>query len=270
MIYHEKIPYSMTVRKDRRSDYVRGIDHWHQRAEIIYVVDGHFEIKSGGQQKRCGPGDLAVIRSGEIHSIQGESLREIYIITFDLTMFYRFLPEACFPKWFISSLEQRQAGVDQEIAFLLEDIFQESTKQEPLFETFMRASLLRLFGILNRHFEDLSFKDGKQLIRLQELQAALEYIASHYAEPITLAEVATAIGYTPSYVSKLFVSKIGLNFKAYLDNIRINKAADLLASTRLTVADISAQCGFENVRTLNNTFRRIVGQSPSQYRKSIE
>lgn len=269
MIYHEKIPYAFTVRKVKSSSDNRGFDHWHQRVEILYVVDGTYQIQSGGKQLLCGPGDLVVIRSGEIHSVQGESEREIYIVTFDLTMFYRFLPEVCFPKRFISFQEQQQAGVDKEIAFLLEEMFQENSRQDSLYDAFVRAGILRLFSTLIRHFEDISFKEDKNFIRLQQLQSALEYIASHYAEPITLAEVATAIGYTPSYVSTLFVSKIGLNFKTYLDNIRINKAADLLGSTRLTVADVAAQCGFDNVRTFNNAFRRVTGQSPSQFRKNI-
>ena len=269
MIYHEKIPHSMTVRKVKSSSYNQRIDHWHQRAEILYVVDGTYQVRSGGQEMRCGPGDLVFIRSGEIHSIQGESERESYIVTFDLTMYYRFLPDGCFPKWFVSAQEQQQAGVEKEIPLLLEEMYQEISGQAPLFEAFIQAGILRLFSLLIRHFEDLSFKDDKKLMRLQQLQSALEYIATHYAEPLTLAEVATAIRYTPSYVSTLFVSKIGLNFKAYLDNIRINKAADLLGATQLTVTDIAAQCGFDNVRTFNNTFRRVVGQSPSQFRNSI-
>ena len=269
LIYHEKISYAVTIRKSKASGYGQGIDHWHQRVEMIYVVEGKCQIRSSGQRMLCEAGDLVVVRSGEIHAIEGDTERQLYVVTFDPTIFYRFTPEASFPKRFISAREQQQAGVDKEIARLLEEIFQEDLRQEPLFETFMRAGILRLYSILLRHFEDVSSKDDKNYIRLQQLQSALEYIASHYAEPITLAEVATAIGYTPSYVSTLFVSKIGLNFKTYLDNIRINKAADLLGSTRLTVADVAAQCGFDNVRTFNNTFRRVVGQSPSQFRKSI-
>ena len=118
------------------------------------------------------------------------------------------------------------------------------------------------------HFEDDSATDEKTLARRQQFQLALEFIAEHYARSITLADVAEVINYTPSYVSTLFVSCTGVNFKTYLDHFRVKKAADLLCSTRQTVTDIAIQCGYDNVRTFNNVFRRVTGQSPSQLRKN--
>ena len=76
------------------------------------------------------------------------------------------------------------------------------------------------------------------------------------------------MNYTPTYVSTLFVSCAGVNFKTYLDNFRVKKAADMLCSTQQTITDIASQCGYDNVRTFNNAFRRVTGQSPSQLRKN--
>ncbi len=264
-IRHEKIKHNLTVRKSAGPGM--GIDHWHQRAELVYVMDGACQIRISKQQRLCGPGDLAVIRSGEIHSLLS-NYYSTYIYTFDPAMFSQFLPEFRFPKSFISAEEQKEAGLDREIARLFDEIYREKVAEEPLCEPIMRADVLRLYSLLIRHFEDSTPRDEKSLARLQQFQTALEYIAEHYAQPITLADVAEVINYTPSYVSTLFVSCAGVNFKTYLDNFRIKKAADLLCSTHLTVTDIALQCGFENVRTFNNVFRRITGQSPSQLRKT--
>lgn len=263
-IRHEKIKHNLTVRKTTGSGF--GIDHWHRRAEFVYILEGECLICVGKQRRLCGPGDLAVIRSGEIHSLSDFHLT--YIFTFDPAMFSQFLPEFRFPKSFISAEEQKEAGLDREIARLFDEIYREKAAEEPLCEPIMRADVLRLYSLLIRHFEDSTPRDEKSLARLQQFQTALEYIAEHYAQPITLADVAEVINYTPSYVSTLFVSCAGVNFKTYLDNFRIKKAADLLCSTHLTVTDIALQCGFENVRTFNNVFRRITGQSPSQLRKT--
>ena len=264
-IKHERITHNLTVRKSAGQGL--GIDHWHQRAEFVYIMDGECQIRIGKQQRLCKAGDLAVIRSGEIHALLS-SYYYGYIYTFDPAMFSHFLPESRFPRSFISAQEQKEAGLDGEIARLFDEIYQEMTNQEPLCEPIMRADVLRLYSLLVRRFEDDSFKDEKNQARRQQFQEALEYIADHYADHITLADVAEIMNYTPSYVSTLFVSCAGVNFKTYLDNFRIKKAADMLCSTQQTIADIAIQCGYENVRTFNNTFRRVTGQSPSQLRKN--
>ena len=265
-IIHEKINYSLTVRKS--AGPASGFDHWHQRAEFIYVLEGECWIKASKQERTCGPGDLAVFRSGEIHALLGRGDFLVYIYTFDPAMFSHFLPESRFPRSFISAEEQKTAGLDGEIIRLFHQIYQENINQEPLHEALVRADILRLYSLLVRHFEDDSTRDEKSLARQQQFQIALEFIAEHYAEHITLADVAEVINYTPSYVSTLFVTCAGVNFKAYLDNFRVKKAADMLSTSHKTVTEIALQCGYENVRTFNNAFRRVTGRTPSQMRKT--
>ena len=78
--------------------------------------------------------------------------------------------------------------------------------------------------------------------------------------------MAKIINYNPSYVSSLFVSYTVVNFKSYLDSFRINKAVELIKNTNATITDISAQCGYENIRTFNNTFKRVTQMTPTQMR----
>lgn len=265
-IYHEKIQFRLTANKSHSP--ASGFDHWHQRVEFMYVMEGSCLISIGKQKRLCGPGDLAVIRSGEIHSLLSSAKYSMYIFTFDPALFSYFLPESRFPKSFITAEEQISAGLDGEIANLFHEIYREKLVQAPLHEAVMRAGILRLYSLLIRHFEDDSPRDEKSMTRLQQFQTALEFIAEHYAEPITLADIAEVINYTPTYVSTLFVSCAGVNFKTYLDNFRIKKAVDQLCSTRYSVTEIARQCGYDNVRTFNNVFRRITGQTPSQLRKT--
>lgn len=264
-VKHEKIKRNLTVRKS--AGLGLGIDHWHQRAEFVYMIDGECQIRIGKQQRLCKAGDLAVIRSGEIHALLSNYYFS-YIYTFDPAMFSHFLPESRFPKSFISAQEQKEAGLEEEIARLFHAIHQEMTSQAPLCDPIMRADVLRLYSLLVRHFEDDSARDEKSMARRQQFQEVLEFIADHYADHITLADVAEVMNYTPTYVSTLFVSCAGVNFKTYLDNFRIKKAADMLCSTQQTITDIASQCGYDNVRTFNNAFRRVTGQSPSQLRKN--
>ena len=265
-IRHENIAPTQTMRRVHRQ--ASGIDHWHQRAEFMYVLDGQCHIRVGSRERLCTRGDLAVIRSGQIHRLRDSQSCTLYISTFDPTLLYHFLPELRFPRSFITAPEQAEAGLTEEIRRLLDAVYRETAEQQPLHETLMRADILKLYCLLVRHFEDDAVQNEQTIVRLRQFQAALEYIADRYAENLSLADVAQAINYNASYVSTLFVTCAGVNFKTYLDHFRIKKAVDLLRSTRLTVSDIAAQCGYENIRTFNNTFKRVTGQTPREFRRS--
>jgi len=245
-----------------------GIEHWHHRIELALVLEGSYQIRIGSRQRLCQPGDLALIRSGQIHAFQNGPGCRIRICTFDPAVLYGILPEPRFPKSFIPAQALEDAGLTRTVSGLMDDILMESTAQPPLYETLMLTQILRLYTLLLRHFED-DTPQCQSLSQLQQFQVALEYIENHYDENITLSQIAGAINYNPTYVSTLFVNCSGVNFKTYLDSFRIKKAVDLLRSTENTVSDIAAQCGYDNVRTFNNTFRRITGQSPCALRKSF-
>ena len=246
-----------------------GIIHWHHRMEIVMVVKGEYCIRVDKQERLCCPGDLAVIRSGQLHAFQNGPGCRIRIFTFDPAVLYNILPDACFPKVFITAQALEEAGLTRTVHRLLEEVLQEKVHQLPHHEPLMLTQLIQLYTLLMRHFGDNSPMSRQPVSQLRQFQVALEYIEIHYAENITLSQVAGAINYNSTYVSTLFVSCSGVNFKTYLDSFRIKKAVDLLRSTTDTVSDIAARCGYDNVRTFNNTFRRVTGQTPSQLRKSL-
>ena len=71
------------------------------------------------------------------------------------------------------------------------------------------------------------------------------------------------------YVSQLFKNEIGVNFLAYLKNIRMEKAKSLLLSTALSVAEVAEQCGYGDYRVFTKVFRKNEGVTPSQYRREF-
>lgn len=265
-VKHERVQYRWTFQKCCFSG--KPFVHWHQRVEFIYVLEGALRIQIGRECRLCGPGDLAVVRSGEIHAILVENENQCYISTFDPIMFSAFFSRPQFPRHFISVQEQRNTGVEKEIADLFQDIYCEKQEQMPMYETLIQARILQIYSLLIRYFEDDLTKDEKKLAQLEQFQSAVEYIENHYDENITLAEVAKFINYNTAYASKLFVTCAGVNFKTYLDDFRIKKAVKLLKAGSYTVSDIAVQCGYDNIRTFYNTFRRVTGQTPSLFRKN--
>lgn len=102
------------------------------------------------------------------------------------------------------------------------------------------------------------------------LARALTYLGAHYDEPITLAQLARHAGVSPSHIGYLFRTTIGMPFKVLLGHIRIQKARELLADDRASnVTEIALRVGYADLSHFERRFRRIVGQSPREFRRGV-
>ena len=95
------------------------------------------------------------------------------------------------------------------------------------------------------------------------------YLQEHLAEEISLSVLAEQFHLNPQYISQLFKSEIGVNFLAYLTNIRMEKAKKLLLSTPLSIAEVAEQSGYGDYRVFTKVFKKSEGITPSQYRRDF-
>ncbi|MGM9650717.1 MAG: helix-turn-helix domain-containing protein [Faecousia sp.] len=95
------------------------------------------------------------------------------------------------------------------------------------------------------------------------------YLQEHLAEEISLSVLAEQFHLNPQYISQLFKSEIGVNFLAYLTNIRMEKAKKLLLSTSLSIAEVAEQSGYGDYRVFTKVFKKSEGITPSQYRRDF-
>lgn len=95
------------------------------------------------------------------------------------------------------------------------------------------------------------------------------YLQEHLAEEISLSVLADNFHLNPQYISQLFKSEIGVNFLAYLTNIRMEKAKKLLLATSLSIAEVAEQSGYGDYRVFTKVFKKSEGITPSQYRRDF-
>lgn len=93
------------------------------------------------------------------------------------------------------------------------------------------------------------------------------YIDSHFKENLSLETMAQMVGMNPYYFSSYFKKNMGMNFKAYLTEVRMEAARQLLLNTDQKAYAIADQVGYRNVRQFNENFKGRYGKSPSEYRK---
>ncbi|MGK0465479.1 response regulator transcription factor [Clostridium sp.] len=103
----------------------------------------------------------------------------------------------------------------------------------------------------------------------QEIENALVYIEERYRENISLDEVAKYINLTPSYVSKLFKKKLGVNFNTYLTTRKINEAKRMLKEENENINEIAFIVGYNEPNYFCKVFKKIEGITPTKFRQNI-
>lgn len=132
-------------------------------------------------------------------------------------------------------------------------------------------AVVKLLSIFAQHLSMLS----NQVIVQQEnseppvITKAKEYIHEHQTEELSLGQVAKAVNTSTFYFCKMFKKVTGINFTDYLSRVRIEKAKNLLLNPNLRVSEIAFEVGFQSLTHFNRVFKKILGQSPTEYRAHL-
>ena len=146
---------------------------------------------------------------------------------------------------------------EQELVFAVEDAIRQVTARQLLHRPAEEAAAPA------PQEEDADIRTS--LIRAQ-VQA---FIEAHYREDISMQDAAAALRYSDAYFCKLFKQCFKVNFSAYLNEYRVEKARQLIADPRISLKDISTACGYSDSNYFTRVFKRLTGQTPSEYRWTL-
>ncbi len=129
-------------------------------------------------------------------------------------------------------------------------------------------SLVKLMTIFAQHLALLSNQVFIQRENAEppSITRAREYIQEFHAEELSLGRVAKAVNMSPFHFCKVFKKATGINFTDYVSRVRIEKSKNLLINPHLRVSEIAFAVGFQSLTHFNRVFRRLLSESPSDYR----
>jgi len=248
--------------------------HSHPFFELGMVLCGRCQWSLGEPHRKrtLEAGQAILVRPGLLHyEIPDSSLHtELAWIGFQFV----FAP----PKWMGKAIPLREDF--DEIATSFQRIFREHTSNDKRTRLHVRLAVQNILLLVSRQAENrgtgkipskISGREestsGLNAHQIRSIQSAAYYFRQNFQEPLTIAQVAAYNSLCPAYFSTLFRQHYGEPPRRYLQQIRVEKAVELLIQSDLTVKEIAAQCGFVDAAHLNKVFHQRRGFSPGAFRK---
>ena len=147
---------------------------------------------------------------------------------------------------------------------------QEMNAQKPHYPLYVKVLLESIFCELLRSFQGAAGTQTKLASRkdLYNIDKTLHYINFNLGEHMTLNDLAAIAHVSPAYFSSIFKRCMGVSLFEYIAQRRVGTACQLILTSSKTLTEISQACGFNNYTSFINTFRKFIGCSPSDYRRS--
>ena len=123
-----------------------------------------------------------------------------------------------------------------------------------------------MFYLLFTHFTQKR-DSHKDYASFDKIKFILKYVEQHYAEKITIEQIADETGFSSSHFMKFFKQTMGISFTSYLNEYRLTMASRRLLTSDTPVITIASEIGIDNVSYFNRIFKRRFGVTPSVYRK---
>ena len=252
--------------------------HWHAELEIVVIKKGTGLISVDFEKRTVSSGDIVFIRPGQLHSIEQNGARKMEYENIILKPELLISGEAdlC-ARQFITPLMKGElrcvtfltpaVPAYSEISDCISRIDHLCEKRPDGYQLAVKGFLFQLVFLLLSHRQKNSTSPALQTKSLEKIKTILKYVEEHYADHITIDDMAAITFYSKSHFMKFFKAHMGTGFIEYLNDYRLTIAERLLRTSDATVLEIAEKSGFDNLSYFNRMFKRKYGQSPGKQRK---
>lgn len=248
--------------------------HSHDFLEIAFIVSGSGRYRIEGKVYDVCEGDLLIINPHVLH--QGlvcnpeNAATEFFVGASDIGL--RNLPPNTLPVPAKGPVLHTSGEFRQKLARICASMEAENAVCWQGRYFMMKAYLMQMLLLIVRQQTDpLEVKKGQAFEsfgRKYVVERVIDYFEDHYAEKISLDDIAENMYLSPFYISRIFKSEIGDTPIHYLINIRLERAKELLESgSAESIQEVAAQVGYDDVYHFSKLFKKRYGIPPSQVRK---
>ena len=249
--------------------------HWHEELEISHPKKGKLKLQIPGKTYELEEGDCFITNSNVLHYAEAVSTCELQSLVFAPTLITGSRESVFAQKYILPLIDASPDGFllraeehkEQVSAFI--SAFEALKSDVPGFEFIVRENLSRICFFLYQQFESkIRVEDKRPHQDHLRTTKMLDYIHNHFAENISLTEIAKVADIGERECLRCFQRTIQLSPMQYLLKYRIMRGADLLLQNPASsISEIAGLCGFDSPSNFAKMFKRFYNTTPREYRK---
>lgn len=253
--------------------------HWHPEIELTLVMEGKIAYQVNDSLYHLTAGEGLFCNTNVLHSGHGDGTPDCsYLsVTFHPRFLYGYSSSVMQTKYMNHILKSPSlASVhfvpgepwQKRILERMEDIRVLDREHPASEELQIQIALLQIWQEIFEHVEDGGegyTENGRDTERIRRI---MEYIQKHYAEKITLEDLADQIHLCRSESCRLFQRYMNESMFDYLLDYRVERSLELLRQSEFNVTQIAGQVGFASPGYYSKIFKRKMGCTPLEYRKN--
>ena len=267
IIPNEGLPFKIFLFEGERGNYIRE-KHWHTSIEIFAVLEGELLFYINNEKYPLHAGELLIVNANEIHSVNALKENKTAVIQIPLRQFENYFTAQQFIRFEggIHRETDSENPSDRRLISLVQRLYNVYTERRNGYD-FRTISLyyeLLYLMVTQYRVTEVEEKELRHNRRLSSLSRITTYMREHYREDLKLSDLAETFGYSDAYLSRMFREYAKVNFKTYLQDIRMAYACRDLLNTDHTIGQIAMDNGFCSSRGFAKDFKKRYGILPSQ------
>lgn len=266
VIPDQGFPFKLFLFEGKDGGYVRD-RHWHRSIEIFALYEGELTFYINDEKYPLQPGEFILLNSNEVHSVASPRPNRTIVLQIPLGMFENYYTDEGLVLFTHSPRKQ-----DGQITELIAQMYDAAQRREIGYEWRMQSRFYELLYLLVTKYRktEVSPELVRRHKKMTRLSVITSYIRDNYTKELSLEKLSDIFGYTPAYLSRMFRRYAGINYKSYLQGVRLERAVKELANTEDTISDIALRHGFANSKSFSGEFRKKYGLMPNEYRKKTK
>lgn len=256
--------------------------HIHESIEILWFRSGRFRVSINETEYHVKKDDILLFRSNAIHKVYAEKEEEetYYVLKVKPSFFLELASEqnaigyllrfvlpdkdgkTC---WYAE--DERGAAVREALKLLLREYEEDSLCKDISLKLCAGQVLLCLLRDMMRDEKERGVQGPTNDNAAAQIYSVIRFINENYGSDIDAGQCGEMVHMSYSYFSHCFKNVTGRSFKSYLNEVRINHAEKLLATTDLSVTQVAAECGYNSVSYFISVYKSLKGKTPLLERK---
>ena len=242
--------------------------HWHKNLEIDYIIKGNMWTMQNNVDKDITDGEYVVVNSEDIHQTCGKTPEEnvkYLVVLFSYNYIKTYFKD--FENYTLDVEKNEQAK--QRIAQLLKAIVYELENKGDFTDLKISCAMSQILMILftKCRVKKDNVSNGEPTDDLEYAKKAISFIKENYKERISLDDISSYVGLTPTYFSRYFRQSTRKTFKNYLNLVRLENTLLAMQNNNESETHAAKTNGFPSVKSFIAVFKSVYGCAPSEYIK---